>query len=65
MQELRLEEKSVHQNKHTWHSYLQLNQIVLKNPVRMNFGIRPWMKNWIKYRKMTLGKWFQDQGIRM
>jgi hypothetical protein len=48
MQELRLEEKSVHQNKHTYHSYLQLNQTVLKKPSRMNFGIRPWMKNWIK-----------------
>jgi hypothetical protein len=30
------------------HSYLQLNQNVLKKPTRMNFGIRPWMKNWIK-----------------
>jgi hypothetical protein len=27
---------------------LQLNQTVLKKPTRMNFGIRPWMKNWIK-----------------
>jgi hypothetical protein len=45
MQELRLEEESVHQKKHTWNSYLQLKQTILKNPARMNFGIRPRMKN--------------------
>jgi hypothetical protein len=48
MQELRLEEKFVHQNKHTYHSYLQLNQTFFKKPTRMNFGIRPWIKNLIK-----------------
>ena len=51
MQELRLEEISVHQNKHTQHSYLQLNQTVLKKSARMNFGIRPWIKNWIIQKK--------------
>jgi hypothetical protein len=30
------------------HSYLQLNQTILKKPTMMNFGISPWMKNWIK-----------------
>jgi hypothetical protein len=25
-----------------------IEKIVLKKPSRMNFGIRPWLKNWIK-----------------
>ena len=25
-----------------------INQTVLKKPTRMNLGISPWMKNWIK-----------------
>jgi hypothetical protein len=28
--------------------YLRLNQKVSKRLARMNFGISPWMKNWIK-----------------